>query len=236
MMVLPAVDLLEGRVVRLRQGDYRQATVYGEDPVEVARRWRAEGAEWLHVVDLDGARGGRPRHLAVVARIAAEGVRVQFGGGLRREEDLLRAFEAGVARAVLGTAALRDLRWLEQMTARFGDRIAVALDVRGDRVVVKGWQEEAGLPFRRAAARCLEAGARRLVVTDVGADGMLLGPNLDLFREAMDLGVPVLVSGGIRNLEDLRAVRRLGVEGAIVGRALYEGTLSVSEALRAARE
>ncbi|MDR7444989.1 MAG: HisA/HisF-related TIM barrel protein, partial [Armatimonadota bacterium] len=130
MVILPAVDLLEGRVVRLRQGDYRQATVYGEDPVDVARRWRAEGAEWLHVVDLDGARGGRPRHLAVVARIAAEGVRVQFGGGLRREEDLVRAFEAGVARAVLGTAALRDLRWLEQMTARFGDRIAVALDVR----------------------------------------------------------------------------------------------------------
>ncbi|MDR7416812.1 MAG: 1-(5-phosphoribosyl)-5-[(5-phosphoribosylamino)methylideneamino]imidazole-4-carboxamide isomerase [Armatimonadota bacterium] len=236
MVILPAVDLLEGRVVRLRQGDYRQATVYGEDPVDVARRWRAEGAEWLHVVDLDGARGGRPRHLAVVARIAAEGVRVQFGGGLRREEDLVRAFEAGVARAVLGTAALRDLRWLEQMTARFGDRIAVALDVRGDRVMVEGWQEEARLPFREAAVRCLEAGARRLVVTDVGTDGMLAGPNLELFREAMALGVPVLASGGIRNLEDLRALRRLGVEGAIVGRAIYEGTLSVSEALQAARE
>ncbi|MDR7443422.1 MAG: HisA/HisF-related TIM barrel protein, partial [Armatimonadota bacterium] len=109
-------------------------------------------------------------------------------------------------------------------------------DVRGDRVMVEGWQEEARLPFREAAVRCLEAGARRLVVTDVGTDGMLAGPNLELFREAMALGVPVLASGGIRNLEDLRALRRLGVEGAIVGRAIYEGTLSVSEALQAARE
>ncbi|MCS7172871.1 MAG: 1-(5-phosphoribosyl)-5-[(5-phosphoribosylamino)methylideneamino]imidazole-4-carboxamide isomerase [Armatimonadetes bacterium] len=236
MMVLPAVDLLEGRVVRLRQGNYGQATVYGEDPVEIARRWRAEGAEWLHVVDLDGARWGRPRHLAVVARMVAEGVQVQLGGGLRREEDLARAFEAGVARAVLGTAALRDLRWLERMTARFGDRIAVALDVRGGRVVVGGWQEEVPLSFERAALRCLEAGVRRLVVTDVQADGMLGGPNLDLFRRAVALEVPVLASGGIRNPEDLRALRRLGVEGAIVGRALYEGTLSVSEALQVARE
>ncbi|MDR5708593.1 MAG: 1-(5-phosphoribosyl)-5-[(5-phosphoribosylamino)methylideneamino]imidazole-4-carboxamide isomerase, partial [Armatimonadota bacterium] len=225
-----------GRVVRLRQGDYRQATVYGEDPVEVARRWRAEGAEWLHVVDLDGARWGIPRHLAVVARIVAEGVHVQLGGGLRREEDLARAFEAGVARVVLGTAALRDLRWLEQMTVRFGDRIAVALDVREGRVMVGGWQEEAPLPFERAALRCLEAGVQRLVVTDVQVDGMLAGPNLDLLRRAVALGVPVLASGGIRSTEDLRALRRLGVEGAIVGRAIYEGTLSVSEALRVARE
>ncbi len=236
MTVYPALDLLDGRVVRLRQGDYRQATVYGEDPVAVARRWRSEGAEWLHVVDLDGARTGAPRHLAVVARIAALGVRVQLGGGLRREEDLRRAFEAGVARAVVGTAALRSPRWLAQLTSRFGERLALAVDVRDDRVVVGGWQEEEPLPFEAAAARCIGAGVRRLVVTDVRSDGMLAGPNLDLVRRAVALGVPVIASGGIRNASDLRALRALGVEGVIVGRALYEGALSVSDAVQVACE
>ncbi len=234
MTMYPALDLLEGRVVRLRQGNYHEATVYGEDPVAVARRWRSEGAEWLHVVDLDGARTGSPRHLEVVAQITALGVRVQLGGGLRREEDLLRAFAAGADRAVVGTAALRDPGWLEQISSRFGERIAVALDVREDRVMVGGWQEAEPLRFEAAAARCIAAGARRLVVTDVRSDGMLTGPSLDLFRRAVALGVPVIASGGIRNTSDLRALRAIGVEGVIVGRALYEGLLSVPEAIQAA--
>ncbi len=234
MTVYPALDLLDGRVVRLRQGDYRQATVYGEDPVAVARRWRSEGAEWLHVVDLDGARVGFPRHLEVVARITALGVRVQLGGGLRREEDLLSAFAAGAERAVVGTAALRDPPWLQRIASRFGERIAVALDVQDERVMVGGWQEAEPIGFEAAAARCIAAGVRRLVVTDVRADGMLTGPSLDLFRRAVALGVPVIASGGIRSASDLRALRAIGVEGVIVGRALYEGLLSVPEAIQAA--
>jgi phosphoribosylformimino-5-aminoimidazole carboxamide ribotide isomerase len=234
VIVLPAIDLLSGRVVRLRQGDFRTPTMYAEDPVEVARTWMRQGAQWVHVVDLDGARTGRPHHLAVVERIAAEGVRVQLGGGLRDEETIAQALRRGASRVVVGTVALRDLALLARLCARFNERIAVALDVRDGQVTVAGWREEEPVTLEQAAEQVLEAGVGRFVVTDVRADGMLRGPNLDLYRRAVALGVPVIASGGIRDLADIAALREVGVEGVIVGRALYEGIIPLTQALAAA--
>lgn len=234
MIVLPAVDLLGGRVVRLRQGDFRALTVYAEDPVEVVRAWMRQGAGWVHVVDLDGARTGRPHHLPVVERIAAEGIRIQLGGGLRDEETVAQALRCGASRVVVGTVALQDPALLARLCARFGERVAVALDVRDGQVAVAGWRQEEPVTLDQAAEQVLEAGVMRLVVTDVRADGMLQGPNFTLYRRAVTLGVPVIASGGIRHPGDIAALREIGVEGVIVGRALYEGVLSLAQALAAA--
>jgi len=234
VIVIPAIDLLDGRVVRLRQGDFRTPTVYAEDPVGVARTWMRQGAQWVHVVDLDGARTGRPCHLATVERIAAEGVRVQLGGGLRDEETIAQALCCGASRVVVGTVALRDPALLARLCAQFNERITVALDVRDGQVTVAGWREEEPVTLEQAAERVLKAGVMRLLVTDVRADGMLRGPNLDLYRRAVALGVPVIASGGVRDPADIAALREVGVEGVIVGRALYEGTLLLAEALAAA--
>jgi len=234
VIVMPAIDLLSGRVVRLQQGDFRTSTVYAEDPVGLARMWMQQGARWVHVVDLDGARTGRPRHLDVVKRIAAEGVHVQLGGGLRDEETIARALCCGASRVVVGTVALRDPALLARLCARFNERIAVALDVRDGQVTVAGWREAEPVTLEQAAEQVLEAGVRRFVVTDVRADGMLRGPNLDLYRRAVALGVPVIASGGIRDLADIAALRAVGVDGVIVGRALYEGIISLTQALATA--
>jgi phosphoribosylformimino-5-aminoimidazole carboxamide ribotide isomerase len=236
VIVYPAIDLLGGRVVRLRQGDYGRATTFDEDPAAVARRWAIEGAEWLHVVDLDGARGGRPARLGALASIAASAaVPVQFGGGLRTEADVEAAFAAGAARVVLGTAALRDPALLARVCAAHGDRVAVGLDARDGVVRVSGWTESAGLPLREAATRVVAAGAPRLIVTDIAHDGMMTGPNVALYGTLRPLGVPMIASGGVRSAADVRALRAAGLEGAIVGRALYDGALALVDALREAR-
>lgn len=236
MTVFPALDLLGGRVVRLAQGDFGRATPYAEDPVEAARRWALAGAEWLHVVDLDGAREGRPAHLHVVGALRALGLRVQFGGGLRTDGAVDQAFRAGADRVVVGTRAVLDAAWLEHLCARWGDRVVVALDVREGKVTVRGWAEDTPLRVGDAALRVLACGARRLLVTDVAADGMLSGPNLPLYRDLVSLPAAVIASGGVRDAADVRALRDVGVDGVVVGRALYEGTLRLQDALRAAAE
>lgn len=234
MTVFPALDLLGGRVVRLARGDFRRVTPYAQDPVEAARRWVQAGARWLHVVDLDGAREGAPRHLAVVGALRALGVRVQFGGGLRTEEAVEHALSAGADRVVVGTRAVLEPGWLAGLCARWGDRVVVALDVRDGKVAVRGWAELSSLRPEEAAHRALACGAVRLLVTDVAADGMLAGPNLALYRSMVSLPAAVVASGGVRNPADVRALREVGVDGVVVGRALYEGTLRLEDALRAA--
>jgi len=234
--VFPALDLLAGRVVRLVQGDFQRVTEYGTDPVEVARRWARAGARWIHVVDLEGARRGAPVQLSVVSAVAGAGLRVQFGGGLRTEQALQEALEAGADRVVVGTRAVLDPAWLARACARWPDRVVVALDVREGCVVVRGWVEATPLSVGEAARRAVENGARRLLVTDVAADGTLAGPNLSLYRSLVGLPVPVLASGGVRHAGDVRALRDVGVEGVVVGRALYEGSLDLEDALRAAEE
>jgi phosphoribosylformimino-5-aminoimidazole carboxamide ribotide isomerase len=235
MIVYPAVDLKDGQAVRLRQGDPARPLFRQDRPVDVARRWVDEGAEWLHVIDLDGAMAGAPRHLDIVERICSEArIPVQVGGGLRSLADLRALFAAGAARAILGTAALEG-EVLRAALATFADRVAVALDVRDGMVAVEGWQRTSAIPVGDAARRLTREGVARFIYTDVVRDGMLTGPNLEGLQRLLDLvDVPVIASGGISTARDLRSAAAIGAEGAVVGRALYEGRLSLRQALAAA--
>jgi len=236
--VIPAIDLREGQVVRLKQGDYAQQTTYASDPRELAAGYAAAGARWLHLVDLDGARSGRLDNLAVIRAIAADGMAIQAGGGVRDEDDLRRLFDAGVQRVVLGSVAIRDpdkvARWLEIHGA---DRLVLALDTR--RVDGRwslpsaGWTETEARTLDELAPWYADCGARHLLCTDIERDGMLAGFNLALYRHLAG-SVPALAvqaSGGVRSLEDIRAAREAGAAGVILGRALLEGRFTLAEAL-----
>lgn len=235
--ILPAIDLRGGRVVRLRQGDFARETVYSDDPVEVARRFADAGARWLHVVDLDAARSGRPTHGAVIAAIVAaigDRSRVEVAGGLRDEAAVADALAAGATRAIVGTAALRDPVFAGQLVATYGaDRIAVAIDVRDGRAVGHGWSTDvAGIDADEAIRRLADVGVTAFEVTAIERDGLLEGPNLGLYERLVQFGLgSIIASGGITTLDDLRGVRAHGCTGAIVGAALYEGRLDLLEAL-----
>lgn len=238
--ILPAVDLRAGRCVRLYQGDYDRETIFSEDPVETARRWEAEGATRLHVVDLDAARTGLPENLPVVARMArALRIPVQMGGGVRDREAVRRVLEAGVERAIVGTAAAADPDAAAALFVEFGERLILGLDARDGRVAVAGWRETTGWDALDLARRLAAAGARRLIYTDIATDGTGAGPSLESTRRlAEGAGIPVIASGGVGSVEHVRAVAALapaGVEGLIVGRALYTGAVRLPEALAAAR-
>jgi phosphoribosylanthranilate isomerase len=234
VILLPAVDIRGGRCVRLTQGDAGRETVYDDDPVAVARRYEAEGAAWLHVVDLDGALEGVPRNRDVVlAVVGAVGVPVQCSGGIRDAGAVDAALRAGAARVVISTRALADPAFVEEVVDRHGEGVAVGLDVRGTRLQARGWTEDAG-ELHAALARLDEAGVRRYVVTDVARDGMLAGPNVALLRDVMSrTPAPVVASGGISSLDDLRALAAAGAEACIVGTALYAGAFTLPEALKA---
>ena len=239
MLVLPAVDIRGGRAVRLIQGARDRERVYDADPVAAARRWTAAGARWLHVIDLDGAFGGRPGNPDAVGRIlASAGVPVQVGGGVRDLETIERLLAAGAARVILGTAAVGSPALLREACVRFGDRVAAALDVRDGKVVTEGWTAATALAPMEAAARVVGAGVRRIVFTDTRRDGMLGGPDLSSLTELLAaVRVPVIVAGGVTSAEDVRRLARLepeGLEGAVVGRALYEGTVRLEDLLAAA--
>lgn len=241
MLVLPAVDIRGGRAVRLIQGERHRERVYDDDPVAAAQRWTAAGARWLHLVDLDGAFGGRPGNPDAVGRIlASAGVPVQVGGGVRDLATIARLLEAGAARVILGTAAVNAPELLREACARFGDRVAAAIDARDGRVVTEGWTAASGLTAEEAAARVVDAGVRRIVYTDTRRDGMLGGPDLAALDGLLAAArVPVLVGGGVTSADDVRRLRRFepaGLEGAIVGRALYEGRVRLEDLLAAAAE
>lgn len=244
MIVFPAIDLRGGRCVRLRQGDPRAETIFGDDPAAMARRWEGYGAAWLHVVNLDGAledeRASAVNLEALRAILAAVSIPVQFGGGLRTLGDVERVLEMGVARAILGTAAVRDRGLVGQAVARFGaERVAVAIDARGGRVAVRGWQEVTAVEATTLACKLKELGLVRTVYTDIARDGTLAGPNLEAVRAlAQQSGLKVIASGGIAHLKDLRALAGLGeaVEGAIVGQALYTGSIDLWAAVQLVQE
>lgn len=235
--VFPAIDLLDGKVVRLMQGRYDAVTVYSDDPIEMAKRFETDGATWLHVVDLNGAKTGEPQDTDVVAAIC-HSVRcsVQFGGGVRSLPTIERMLSLGVRRIVLGTAAIRSLVFGYEAIKHFGpERIAVAIDVRGGFVAVQGWTETEALTPLKVGKRLCEAGVRWFVYTDILRDGMLTAPNVEAvaqFAEATQ--AQVIASGGIATVEHVRQLKSLeplGVVGCIIGKALYEGTLSLREAL-----
>jgi len=236
----PAIDLRGGRCVRLYQGDYGRETVYGDDPVAQALAFEAEGAAWIHVVDLDAARSGEPVNRPVVAAIAAAvSVPVQTGGGVRDEAAAEALIDAGVARVVLGTAALEQPDLVRRLAPRFP--VAVGLDARGREVAVRGWEEGSGRDLLDVAAEFADAGVAALVVTEIGRDGTLEGPDLEgLAAVLAATHIDVIASGGVGSLDDLRALDQLSVgdrrlAGVIVGRALYEGAFTLTDALGASR-
>ncbi len=238
MILYPAIDILDGRTVRLAQGDYERSTSYEEDPVAAARRWEADGARWLHVVDLDGAREGGPRNLDQVRRIvAAVGAPIQLGGGLRDSKRVEEAISAGVERVVLGTTAARDPDVAEAIAAAHPERVLVSVDARQGRVAAQGWTERSRMTPSELITELADRGVRRFIYTPVEVDGLMQGPDLDSLRPLAEATEAELIySGGVGSLEDLRALADLGlpnVGGVIVGRALYEGRFSVAEAIGA---
>lgn len=233
MIVIPAIDVRGGRAVRLVHGRPESETVYAEDPTDVAAGFVAEGASWLHVVDLDAALGTGNNHDVIARLIGSAGCRVQVGGGLRSAEAVDDALSLGADRVVLGTQAVMDPAFLEALIASREGRIVVAVDTDGKDVLVAGWTESAGT-LEDVMSRLESAGAPRLMITAVGRDGTLTGPDLMLYaRLRSTVSRPIIASGGIRNAADLGALAAVGVEGAVVGKALYEGTLTVREALEA---
>ena len=231
--ILPAIDVLGGRAVRLAGGKREAVTLEGGDPAELAERFAAEGAERLHLVDLDGAFSGVPS-VALVERVcAAGGVPLQVGGGYRSPEAIAAALDAGAERVMVGTAALTP-GFVEDAVARFGQALVVAVDVRDGRVAVEGWTQVSELTPGDLAARCAALGVARLLVTSAARDGSLLGPDLALVDEVLGAGLPVLAAGGIASLDDLRVLRRAGCEGAVVGSALLAGRFTLAEALAVA--
>lgn len=236
MELFPAIDLLDGRAVRLYQGDYDRETVYNDDPVAQAVEFASAGARWIHVVDLDAARTGTPRNRDVIAAIAAAvDVPIQTGGGVRDEAAADALFDAGVARVVLGTAALENPALVAALASRFP--VAVGLDARGREVAVRGWEQGSGRDLLDVARGFADVGVEALIVTEIGRDGTLGGPDLDGLGEVLDATeLPVIASGGVGTLDDLRALDELRsagrrLSGVIVGRALYEGAFTLVEAL-----
>lgn len=238
MIVIPAIDLREGRCVRLHQGRSDRETVFSDDPVAVARGWKDLGAERLHVVDLDGAFAGEPKQSALVARIVAAvaPVPIELGGGLRDLRAVESALETGVQWAVVGTRAALDRAFLSEVCRRHPGRIIVAVDARGTRVAIKGWTEVVDETVAEVGARARDAGAAALLYTDVSRDGTETGPNLEETESlARRVAMPVLASGGVGRVEDLKRLAAIpGVVGAVVGRALYTGAIDLREASAAA--
>jgi len=236
--VIPAIDLRAGRVVRLRQGDYGQQTTYEFEPRELARRYAAAGAGWLHVVDLDGARSGSLDNLQVIEAVARDGMQVQAGGGVRSEDDLRRLFDAGVARVVVGSVAIREPALVGAWLGKYGaDKLTVALDTRriDDRWALPsaGWTELEARSLDELAPWYAARGARHLLCTDIDRDGMLAGFNLELYRHLAQTAptLAVQASGGVRSVDDIVAARAAGAAGVILGRALLEGRFTIEEAL-----
>lgn len=227
--IYPAIDVLEGRVVRLAEGRREAVTVEGGDPVAAAERFAAEGASWLHLVDLDGAFSGAP-DLGLVLRIAAVGPPVQVGGGYRSLDSIADALTVGAARVLIGTAALDD-EFLSAAAARFGDKVVVAIDARDGSVTVQGWTRSGELEPRELALRCATAGINRLVVTSAQRDGTLSGPDVPLLESVLEAGLPVIAAGGIATLDDLQTLRALGCEGAVAGSAIWLDRFTLTDAL-----
>lgn len=238
MVIFPAIDLRGGQCVRLRQGDYAQETVFGADPAAMARRWADEGAGFLHLVDLDGAREGRPVNgEAIRAIVQAVPVPCQLGGGLRTEADIVQVLTWGVARVIIGTKALQSPEWLEGVCRQFPGKIVLGIDAKNGRVATQGWLEVSDQAALDVARRFAPLPLSALVYTDISKDGMLEGPNLEGLAEmARAVSTPVIASGGVTTLEDVRRLSHLPLAGCIIGRALYEGRLRLKEAIRICEE
>ncbi len=235
MYVIPAIDLINGKCVRLYQGDYSKKTVYSDDPAAVARRWRDAGASMLHIVDLDGAAAGKPQNLPVIERILKEtGLKVELGGGIRDEDTIDRLLEMGIERVILGTIALEQPELTEKLCRKFGPAIVIGIDARDGFVAVHGWKKESTVKAVDLARGMAAKGMRRILYTDIKRDGTLTEPGYDAISLLIEsLKIPVIAAGGIASLEHLIKLDELGVEAAVVGKALYTGDVNLKDAIEA---
>jgi phosphoribosylformimino-5-aminoimidazole carboxamide ribotide isomerase len=239
MIIIPAIDIMSGRVVRLQQGDFNRETVYSGDPLMIARNWIIKGAKFLHLVDLDGARDGKVKNADVIARILENiKIKCEVGGGLRDEKDIEWYLKKGAARVVLGTRAFEDMDYLEKLLSKFNEKIVVSVDFRGDNVVKKGWQEVMDLNPIEVIGKMQGIGIKTLIVTDITVDGTLIGPNINRLKEILEkVNINIIASGGVSSVDDIKNLKGLkagNLEGVIIGKALYEGKLDLQEAVRIA--
>lgn len=239
MVIFPAIDIKDGQCVRLYQGDYTQVTTYDSDPVQVAVRWHKEGASWLHIVDLDGAAQGHPVNMLLLEQIRkATSRRIQVGGGLRTLEHIEHVLSIGVERVILGTVAITNRALLQEALARYGERIAVGLDARDGKIAIAGWREISDVQATDLAAELSTLGVRRFIYTDIARDGSLQGPNFEGLARMQEAIIhstkpySLIASGGVSSMGDLRVLAALGVEGAIVGKALYTGQVDLHKAVQ----
>ena len=240
MIIFPAIDIRGGKCVRLTEGRFDQETIFADQPVDMAVRWENEGSEYLHLVDLDGALAGSPVNMAVIIEIIkAVKIPVQLGGGIRTLDNIKECLEAGVQRVILGSIAVREPKLVAAACKQYGDRIVVDIDAHDGQAAVEGWGEAGGISAEELAKRMAQVGVARIIYTDISRDGMLTGVNVaataSLARKA---GIPVIASGGVRDMADMEAIKAAetaGIEGVIVGKAIYMGTLQLRDALKLAR-
>ena len=237
MLILPAIDLRNGKCVNLVQGRAEEETIFSDQPIEMAKRWEADGAEYLHLVDLDGAFRGTSANLQIVREIAAAiRIPVQLGGGIRTLEGLDQVLAAGVARAILGTAALKNPAFVESAIRKYGTEIAVGIDAKDELVATEGWLDVSHKPAIEFAEEMQNLGVLTIIYTDIKSDGMLKGPNMEATQSIVEaVGIDVIASGGITSVEDVKTLKSIGASGAIIGRALYTGDLELQSAINAAR-
>lgn len=236
MIILPAIDLYDKKAVRLYQGDYRQMTVYSENPPEIAADFQAAGASWIHMVDLEGARNGTTPNFDIVAKVAESGLHVEIGGGIRSEETIARYVDAGVSRVILGTAALTDWPFLCRMVEKYGEKVAVGVDCRDGYVAIRGWTEVSDMGCEAFFARLQDVGVKTVICTDISRDGAMQGTNRGLYAElSRKFSVDIVASGGVSTMEDVVKLREMGLYGAIIGKAYYTGAIDLRQALEAAK-
>lgn len=233
MIIYPAIDIKDGKCVRLRQGSFKEVTVYFENPLDAARKWKDAGAKYLHVVDLDGARSGSPKNLGIVSGIVKQlGLKVQLGGGIRTLQSIETVLGMGVSRVILGTAAVKDPELVEKAVERFGECIAVGIDARNGRVATDGWEDASGYSAIELAGQMERIGVKTVIYTDIEKDGMLEGPNFEAIRSMKEAtGLEVIASGGVAGIHDIVRLKETGADGVIAGKALYTGALDLAEAL-----
>ena len=234
MIIYPAVDIRDGRCVRLRQGSYSDMTVYGDDPVEMALKWQDAGSQYLHVVDLDGARGQGKHNIDIIGRmVKALVIPVQTGGGIRTMADIDEVLSLGAARVILGTSAVRDPGLVEEAVSKYGSRIAVGIDAKEGLVAIEGWEKTSQYTAIEFARHMEKLGVKTIIYTDIATDGMLTGPNLEAMIEMQQaVSMEVIASGGVSSIDDLVRLKQTGVAGAIVGKAIYTGAIVLEEALK----
>ncbi|NQT75734.1 MAG: 1-(5-phosphoribosyl)-5-[(5-phosphoribosylamino)methylideneamino]imidazole-4-carboxamide isomerase [Candidatus Omnitrophica bacterium] len=240
MLIIPAIDILKGKVARLYQGDFNKEKFYSDDPCETALTWQKKGANFLHIVDLDGAKSGQIKNKDLIADIIKNvNAACEVGGGLRSEKDIEYFLEAGAMRVVLGTKAFEDIDYLKKLVSRFKEKIVVSIDFAGEKVVKKGWQEETDMSPEDAIGRMQEIGVMTIVATDTSLDGTLEGPNIQRLKKILaSTSISVIASGGISGLDDIKQLKEIeteNLEGVIIGRALYEGKIDLEAAIGAAK-